>query len=860
MRFVLFGLILLANFKMSAQSLLGVVEDNSGKPLVGATVLLLDSVENILSYGISDKEGKWRIICQEDGSQLKFNYLAHKELIYPVSKSNCEKPIVIKLAPLENLATEIVVTAERVMSIQKGDTTIYNVQNYRGETDQTFGDVLNKLPGFEVNNEGQISYNGKRIDQILVEGKDVLNNQHSFGTQGFMAGDIQKVEVIEHYKDFSEQFSQSWSDKIAINLIMTSAAKGAWRGNAELFAGYEKRYKAGLTLMNIKDNIAHTTFFRANNLNEATIALQDFLTLQNALVRTLNQVETLSEIIPAGFERTENLQISQENLLASNTVYDIKKHSTAKLSILGSYFQRGQQLSVSRFYIPSGDIFVGNQNTKTVFQYFSGNINTQTTFSKKGTLELDLPIIIDKTESNLITSGKLNDNPLNNYWNDNKFNLKLNPHLYWNYKQSNQQLFSVQLQYRYFQNNNDLLIGGMNNLLFGVLENNLSQQSNEFDNTFNSMLKWQYAQGSIKTQLQLNYQNVNRQIQQLDPLDMATTESIKGTFTSNKISPFFQIGYEQKNILLQYNTAWSKQYTSLSKQIANFNLWKNSFLAKYSFSKMHFALLRATIVDRLNDPVFSFQTYTFLNEYTLSLNNLSYPNISQEKQIVLNYFHLNLRNAERVFASIAYTKQINPLALIFSNKENYILQTPIILKYNTTLNGRFWWATSFYKRQFNIKLEAGYRNSINQTAQSNIQLSGIEGILRLKTNFKKSLDANIHYTYAINHQKASILDVSFITQNLTGTIYYKKEAFYTNVDFSLISRTIRDEEQQFTILNANVAYQLKSNWQIKIAIRDMLNLKQQIIFNNTFNLFYQESTHYERFAGTIVLGLSKAFD
>ncbi len=859
MRFAILGLMLLANLKMSAQNFLGTVEDVGGKPLVGATILLLDSVENILSYGISDAQGKWFIVCEKDGVKLQFNYLAHKELIYPVDKSNCNKPIAIRLAPLENLANEVVVTAERIMSIQKGDTTVYNVQYYRSETDQTFGDILSKLPGFEVNNEGQISYNGKRIDQILVEGKDILNNQHSFGTQGFMAGDIQKVEVIEHYKDFSEQFSQSWSDKVAINLLMNPSAKGAWRGNVELLAGYEKRYKAGLTLMNIKDNIAHTTFFRSNNLNEATIALQDFLTLQSALVRTLNQVETLSEIIPTGFERSENLQISQENLLASNTVYNIKKHTTAKLSILGNYFQRGQQGDVQRFYIPSADIFIGNQDAETNFQYFSSNINTQTTFGKKITLELDFPIVLDKTESNIITSGKLNKNTLDNYWNENKFNFKLNPQLYWNYKISSEHLIYAQLQYKYFQNNNELLIGGGNNLLFGILENNLFQESYGLNNSVNSILKWQYSRGSIKTQLQLSYQNIGRQIEQLDPFSI--TEKINPIFTSSKISPSFQISYEQKKILLQYSTEWAREYTSLSNQIADFNLWKNGLMAKYSFSKTHFVLLKGTAMDKLIDPIFSFQTYTFLNEYTLSLNNLAYPSLSQEKQLSLNYFRLNPRNAERFFTSLAYTRQNNPLILIFSKQESYIVQTPIISKYNIILNSRFWWATSFYNRQLGIKLEGGYRNSMNQIdMQSNIQLSGIEGIVRFKTNFKKSLNANISYIYSINQQKASILDVNFITQNLAGTVYYKKGNFYANADASLIFRTIRKEQQKFTILNTNLAYQLKSNWQVKVAIRDILNLNTQIVFNNTFNLFYQESTYYERFAGTIVLGVAKIFE
>ncbi|NJL11231.1 MAG: hypothetical protein HC908_16675 [Calothrix sp. SM1_7_51] len=105
------------------------------------------------------------------------------------------------------------VTDTRRFIKEQGDTLIFDLQGFKSETDVSLGDVLSRLPGVEITNDNQIFYQGKRVKQIFIEGRDVLNNQHGLALESLKAEDVEKIQIIHDYKPFHKRFPKNTQKK-----------------------------------------------------------------------------------------------------------------------------------------------------------------------------------------------------------------------------------------------------------------------------------------------------------------------------------------------------------------------------------------------------------------------------------------------------------------------------------------------------------------------------------------------------------------------------------------------------------------------------------------------------------------------
>ena len=86
----------------------------------------------------------------------------------------------------------------------KGDTLIYNADSFKNGTERKLEDVLKKLPGVEINDDGQVEVEGKVVSKVMVEGKDFFDGDTKLATKNIPANAVDKVQVL---KNFSEVVS-----------------------------------------------------------------------------------------------------------------------------------------------------------------------------------------------------------------------------------------------------------------------------------------------------------------------------------------------------------------------------------------------------------------------------------------------------------------------------------------------------------------------------------------------------------------------------------------------------------------------------------------------------------------------------
>jgi hypothetical protein len=246
----------------------GAISERNGEVVAGANVLVQSADgKRLFSYGSSDGEGRYEVKFKSDADSVSVSVTGFNlAKVSKVVPANIERlDFVVEYSALK--IKEVKVEANAIE--RKKDTVTYYVANFKDSTDRSIGDVLQKLPGIEVDPSGQIKYQGKSINKFYVEGLDMLGGQYGIATNNIQASDIAKVEVYEDHQPI--KVLQNWvaSDRAAINLILKSGAKGAWNGVVQAGAGYQPvLWNGEVTPMFFGKNFQTIMTYKTNNTGD----------------------------------------------------------------------------------------------------------------------------------------------------------------------------------------------------------------------------------------------------------------------------------------------------------------------------------------------------------------------------------------------------------------------------------------------------------------------------------------------------------------------------------------------------------------------------------------------------------------
>ena len=150
---------------------------------------------------------------------------------------------------------EVVVKSKKIYS--HGDTVNYNVSSFLSSTDQSIADVLRKMPGITVSDAGQISYQGKPIKNLYIEGLDLMKGHYGIATNNIDPGNIATVQVLENHQDIKALKGLRPEEQASINLRLKEGVKGVFNLIATLGGGYGDE--------GLWNNSAIATYFRRNS-------------------------------------------------------------------------------------------------------------------------------------------------------------------------------------------------------------------------------------------------------------------------------------------------------------------------------------------------------------------------------------------------------------------------------------------------------------------------------------------------------------------------------------------------------------------------------------------------------------------
>ncbi len=233
--FALFALWVSIHTFAQNNTLSGTVKDvETGAPLPAANVVVLNG-NKTLKYGITNKQGEFNIQLQETADTMRIvvsmlGYMAYAE------KIGEKRLFDFHLTPEPIELKEVTIRRGRVWG--RSDTIKYDASQFLRGNDKTVEDLMKRLPGIDVDENGNIRYKGKNIGNVYVEGLDLMDSRYKTITKNLSAKSVKTVEVLDNHQRIKSLAGKVPSDIADINLKLKDDFKDKWNFNSKVAAGY----------------------------------------------------------------------------------------------------------------------------------------------------------------------------------------------------------------------------------------------------------------------------------------------------------------------------------------------------------------------------------------------------------------------------------------------------------------------------------------------------------------------------------------------------------------------------------------------------------------------------------------------
>lgn len=277
---LLFLSITIASAQKSGLTLKGRLADSLQKQRVSeATVSLVKSSDSsLVGFTRTDSVGRFSFHNLNPG---KYRLSASQVNFHP-QWVNVEIAGDLDLGSVlmkdKSIMEEVTVKAQRPPVVVNGDTLEFNAESFKTKPNAVVEDMLKKMPGVEVEKDGSIKVNGKRISRVLVNGRDFFNGDPKMATRNLSADAIDKVQVFEKPSDQSEFTGIDDGNKTpTINLKLKKDKKNAAFGKASLAAGTKDRYDGQFNINKFNGDQQLSAIGMANNTNRQGFSIMDML-------------------------------------------------------------------------------------------------------------------------------------------------------------------------------------------------------------------------------------------------------------------------------------------------------------------------------------------------------------------------------------------------------------------------------------------------------------------------------------------------------------------------------------------------------------------------------------------------------
>jgi hypothetical protein len=232
------ALFLIAAISQAQIKLEGVVRDSLNDPLELANVIAIEQeTSGLESFGITDASGKFTLELGKNKTyEIQISYVGMQTLkdTLTVLESDISKEYRLN----SNNALKEVELVYKMPVAVKGDTLVYDADSFNTGTERKLEDVLENLPGVEINEDGQVEVEGKVVNKLMVNGKDFFDGDTKLATKNIPSKAVDKIQVLRNYSEVGQLSSVTNNqDNVALNIKLREGKENFWFGNVTGGAG-----------------------------------------------------------------------------------------------------------------------------------------------------------------------------------------------------------------------------------------------------------------------------------------------------------------------------------------------------------------------------------------------------------------------------------------------------------------------------------------------------------------------------------------------------------------------------------------------------------------------------------------------
>ena len=235
---------------VSAQkaSIKGTVTDTLNKQnLSNAVVSLLKAKDSVLiKFVRSDKNGHFELKNLPEGKfVLMVTFPSYADYMYQLSLTDTtiENAGVVKMTLKSKLLEEVLVRQKIAAVRLKGDTIEYRADSFKVRDGASVEEMLRKMPGLQVDKDGNVTAQGEKIEKVLVDGEEFFGDDPTMATKNIQADAVDKVQFFDKKSD-QAVFSgiDDGTKSKTLNLTLKEDKKKGYFGKVELGTDFNNRW------------------------------------------------------------------------------------------------------------------------------------------------------------------------------------------------------------------------------------------------------------------------------------------------------------------------------------------------------------------------------------------------------------------------------------------------------------------------------------------------------------------------------------------------------------------------------------------------------------------------------------------
>ncbi len=607
-----------------------VTDSETGELIPGVIVQALNRNGKPVAFASSSASGTFTLKITQVVDSVSFRAMGYEPRKLPV---NFDFSNGVGMSPKTTRLKDVVVHAPDIYA--KGDTLVFNVAKYANAKDNAIIDVIKRLPGIKVEENGEIKYQGKPINKLYIDGNDFIGGQYGLATENISHEDVKSVEVMENHQPVKALEGIEFPEEAGINLKLKDDARSRWVGVAKAASGAEPLlYDGSVYAMRIAPKMQNIVTLRGGNTgwNPASQIMEHdyddmfFSGYSESLWPEYISADIASP--PLTEKRT------RDNLSwIANAISAWKRGDNAmrlKLNYVGDRLDYNSGV-VTNYFSPSIPDFIQRDKLRTQTHDLSAQFNSE--INKRGYYlkdKLTVNAVWDNAVSGINGSMDLDQN-VNRRKISATNDLKL-------VKRNDEKMFELVSRNSFLHSPNHLYISGQNDV-----SQNLG--ITDFRSTTESQYGWlsRFWKFYIRGGADLNYHSMDAILSGMGHFD---NNGCHTAFLTN-IYAAPRIDYDRNNWRLSMSVTTKWLHQSVNGQHDYLNMTPTIYIRKKTSSKSEFS---GSVAYRLSSP----QAYL----------SIASPILADYRNLFIG--QSDSRSSHSVSASLSYRYR-NPLNAFFFN-------------------------------------------------------------------------------------------------------------------------------------------------------------------------------------------------